>query len=128
MKNREIIEAHYAASDRGDLQGMLAPLADDVVWTEMAGFPYGGTYHGPQEVADGVFGRIGAEWDGYTATIDEVLDCEDTVVGIGRYSGTYRATGKHMKVRVVHVWRLRDGKVTAFEQFTDTLRVDEATR
>ena len=63
MSNADIITAHYAASDRGDLDGMLAPLADDVSWTEAAGFPYAGTYLGPDAVAAGVFQRIHDEWD-----------------------------------------------------------------
>lgn len=126
MTNRSIIEAHYAASDRGDLDGMLAPLADDVAWTEMAGFPCAGTYRGPRAVAEHVFAALAAEWDGYTVTIDEVLDAGDTIVGVGTYSGTYRATGRAMRARVVHVWRLQAGQVVAFEQFTDTLKVREA--
>ena len=31
-----------------------------------------------------------------------------------------------MSARVTHVFRVRDGKITGFEQFTDTLRVAEA--
>lgn len=126
MTNRSIIEAHYAASDRGDLDGMLAPLASDVEWTEMAGFPCAGTYRGPQAVAEHVFAALAADWDGYTVTIDQVLDAGDTIVGVGTYSGTYRATGRAMRARVVHVWRLQAGQVVAFEQFTDTLKVREA--
>jgi ketosteroid isomerase-like protein len=121
-----MIEGHYAASDRGDLAGMLAPLAADVEWTEMAGFPCAGTYRGPEAVAENVFAALAAEWDGYTLKVDEVLDAGDTIVGIGTYSGTYKATGKSMRARVVHVWRLRDGEVVGFEQFTDTLKVREA--
>ena len=123
----DVIRAHYAASDRGDLAGMLAPLAADAEWTEMAGFPYAGTYVGPDAVRDKVFARIGAEWEGYAATVEEVLGAGDGVVlGIGTYSGTFRATGKSMSARFVHVWRLRDGLVRRFEQFTDTELVNAA--
>ncbi len=124
--NYEIIRDHYAASDRGDIEGMLAPLAPDARWTEMAGFPYAGTYVGPEEVRRGVFERIGADWDGYTAAITELVDAGDTVIGIGTYSGTNRATGRFFEARVAHVWRLADGRVVAFEQFTDTARVRDA--
>ncbi|NUU08325.1 nuclear transport factor 2 family protein [Leifsonia sp. C5G2] len=124
--NHEIIRDHYAASDRGDIDGMLAPLAPDARWTEMAGFPYAGTYIGPEEVRRGVFERIGAEWDGYTAAIDELIDGGDTVIGIGTYSGTHRATGRFFEARVAHVWRLAGGRVVAFEQFTDTALVRAA--
>ena len=124
--NEEIIRAHYAASDRGDLEGMLAPLAPDARWTEMAGFPYAGTYVGPDEVRRGVFERIAADWDGYTAAITELVDGGDTIVGLGTYSGTHKASGRSFEARVAHVWRLRDGRVVAFEQFTDTARVADA--
>jgi ketosteroid isomerase-like protein len=73
-----------------------------------------------------VFARIGADWEDFRVEMGELVGSEDTVVAIGSYSGTYHATGKPMTVRVVHVWRLRDGKVVAFEQFTDTLKVAEA--
>jgi ketosteroid isomerase-like protein len=128
MSNADIITAHYSASDRGDLDGMLAPLADDVSWTEAAGFPYAGTYLGPDAVAAGVFQRIQDEWDDYTVAIDEVIDGGDVVVGIGTYSGTYRATGRFFAARVAHVWRLIDHRVVAFEQFTDTELVNRALR
>lgn len=123
----EIIKDHYAASARGDLDGMLKCLADDVSWTEMAGFPYAGTYIGPDAVRRNVFERIGAEWDDYSADPDELIDGPgDVIVAVGNYSGTYKKTGKFMRVRVVHIWRLRDGAVVNFEQFTDTRLVAEA--
>lgn len=126
MTHADVIRAHYAASDRGDLDGMLAPLAANCAWTEAAGFPLGGTYHGPDEVRTQVFHRIGAEWDEFRFTLDEVVDGGDVVIGIGTYSGTYRATGASMSARVAHVWRLSGGEVVAFEQFADTSRVAEA--
>lgn len=128
MSNADIIRAHYDASDRGDLAGMLAPFAPGIRWTEAAGFPYAGTYVGPDAVAENVFGRIQQEWDGYTVAIDEVIDGGDVVVGIGLYSGTYKATGRHFEARVAHVWRLDGGQVVAFEQFTDTEMVNRALR
>jgi uncharacterized protein len=42
------------------------------------------------------------------------------------YSGTYRKTGKFMTARVAHVWRLKEGKIVQFKQFTDTLLVAQA--
>ncbi|WP_280430873.1 nuclear transport factor 2 family protein [Nocardia brasiliensis] len=128
-RDLDVIKAHYAASDRGDLPGMLAPLAVNVAWTEMAGFPYAGTYIGPDAVRDNVFARIAAEWDGYTATVDEIAGGSDgIVIGIGTYSGTFRATGQAMAARFVHVWRLSNGTVERFEQFTDTAVVQAAMR
>lgn len=120
MSNRAVIEAHYAATEAGDLAGMLAPLSPDIVWTEATGSPLAGTYLGASSVAENVFGAIAREWDGFAVAIDELLDDGDTVMALGTYSGTFRATGRPFQARVVHIWRVRDGKAVRFEQVADT--------
>jgi ketosteroid isomerase-like protein len=110
------------------MAAMMAPITPATAWTEMAGFPCAGTYVGSQAIIEGVFKRLGEDWDGYTFKLERLVDGGDTVVGIGTYSGTYRKTGKAMSARVVHVWDLKDGKVERFEQFTDTKLVAEAMR
>lgn len=116
----EIIQDHYAASARKDLDGMLAPFAPDIDWTEMDGFPYAGTYRGIDAVRENVFIRLGSEWTDYHARPEELVAEGDHVIAFGTYTGTYNATGKPMRARFVHHWTLRDGKVIRFEQFTDT--------
>jgi uncharacterized protein len=124
---QKIIEAHYAASARGDLAAMIAPFDDAISWTEMAGFPYAGTYHGPAQIREQVFERLGGEWDDYQAVPDRYVDGGDgTVVAIGHYTGVYRATGRRLHVRFVHLWQLTGDKVVTFEQFTDTELVRRA--
>lgn len=126
--NHEIITAHYAASDAGDLAGMLAPLTASTRWTEAEGFPCAGTYIGPEAVQEHVFLALGRLFDGYGLTVDEVLDAGDVQIGVGTYHGTHRVTGKPFRARVAHIWRLADGKVASFEQITDTLLVDRSMR
>ena len=122
----QIISDHYAASARGDLAGMMAKVAPDVQWTEMAGFPCAGTHIGPAQVIEKVFKVLGTEWEGYHFKLQTLIDGGNTVVGVGDYGGTYRATGKAMQARVVHVWQVEGGLVRRFEQFTDTLLVAQA--
>lgn len=126
-KNYEAIKAHYAGSDAKDLGAMMAPITSKTAWTEMAGFPYAGTYVGPDAIIAGVFKRIGDEWDGYTFALERLVDGGSTIVGIGAYSGVYKKTGKTMSARVVHVWDMDDGKAVRFEQFTDTKLVAAST-
>jgi len=123
----DAVRAHYAASDRGDLDGMLAVLAPEVRWTEAAGFPLAGTYVGPAAVADGVFRRLAEDFDGFSLTVDEVLDAGGRIVGVGTYRGTNRSTGKAFEARVVHLWRMEDGHAVAFEQVADTALVQAAS-
>ena len=116
----------FAAGDVGAVLGAMRP---DIVWNEAENFPYadGNPYVGPQAVAEVVFARCIGEWDGFAANIEEILDAGDTVVALGRYGGTCKATGKAMNPQMVHVWRIADGKAVGFQQYVDTLNVAQAT-
>jgi ketosteroid isomerase-like protein len=126
MSTVDVIAAHYAASDRGDLAGMLAPLSPETTWTEAAGFPYAGTYTGPEEVQDNVFDAIAKDWEGYTFTLDDLFDAGDAVIGLGTYQGKHRKTGRSFTARVAHVWRFEGGKLASFEQIVDSMPVVNA--
>ncbi|WP_410587001.1 nuclear transport factor 2 family protein [Amycolatopsis sp. lyj-23] len=128
MSNVDVIRAHYAASDRGDLPGMLAPLGPETTWTEAAGFPYAGTYTGPEEVREHVFEAIGRDWDGYRFTLGDLFDAGNTVIGVGTYTGTHRRTGGSFTARVAHLWRFDGGALASFEQIVDSAPVVAATR
>lgn len=124
--NHQIIQDHYRASDRQDLTGMMADMAPDVRWTEAEGFPCAGTHVGVPQIIARVFDVLGRDWSDYRFELETLLDAGDRQVGIGTYSGVFRATGKAMRARVAHVWTLRDAQIVGFEQFTDTLLVTRA--
>ncbi len=126
MSNLNLIQGAYDAFAKGDVPGVLGVLDANIAWTEAEGFPLGGTYHGPQAVLEGVFMRLGMEYEGFAAVPAEFIDGGDTIVGLGTYSGTYKATGKSFQADFAHVWKLQDGKVIRFVQYTDTLLVQRA--
>ena len=126
--NLEIVRGVYEAFARGDVPAVLAVLASDVSWTEAEGFPYGGTYSGPDAVLKNVFMKLGAEWEGFSAVPHEFVAQADTVVSLGQYSGKYNITGKTFSAPFAHVWSFRDGKVVRFRQYTDTAVVQSALR
>ncbi len=70
--------------------------------------------------------RLGTEWEGFAAGPDEFIDGGDTVVVLGKYSGTYKATGKSFRANFAHVWKVREGKAVRFVQYVDTLIVQRA--
>jgi uncharacterized protein len=126
--NVGVIRGVYGSFERGDLPGVLAVLDPAIEWNEMEGFPYAGRYVGPDAVVEGVFLRLATEWDGFEAVPEELLDAGDAVVALGWYGGTYKRTGRSFRARFAHVWYLRGAKVVRFQQYTDTLKVDEALR
>jgi uncharacterized protein len=125
MANSDAINGIYECFGKGDIPGVLGALASDIEWTEAAGFPYGGTYVGPNAVLENVFMKIGAEWEGFSAVPFQLVDGGNTIVALGNYSGKYLKTGKSMTVPFVHVWDFENGKIVKFVQHTDTLKVAE---
>lgn len=128
VNNSEVIRSLYQALAKGDVPSVIGTFASNISWTEAEGFPYAGTYVGPDAVLANVFMKLGTEWDGYSAVAHEFIAEGDTVVSIGEYSGTYRATGKSFSAPFVHVWNFQNGKITRFRQFTDTAIVQKALR
>lgn len=127
-EHSDTINSLYAAFASGDIPTVLAAFAPDISWTEAEGFPYGGTYIGPEAVLQNVFMKLGSEWDGYAAVPHELIAEGETVVALGQYSGTYKATGKSFSAPFVHVWKFKDGGIAVFTQHTDTAVVQSALK
>jgi ketosteroid isomerase-like protein len=125
VTNKEIIQGLYANFAAGNVDGVIAGFADDIVWTEADGFPLAGTYNGPQAVVAGVFMRLGEFSDNWGVSVDRYVADGDTVVADGRYTWNHKQTGEACEVRMAHVWTLADGKVVSFLQHVDTARVRE---
>lgn len=124
-ENAALIQKLYAAFETGDVAAVLGAMAPDIIWNEAENHPYadGNPYVGPQAVAEGVFARLGGEWDGFAVAVEEILAAEDLVVVLGRYHGSYKATGRAQNTQMVHAWRVVDGKITTFQQYADTLQI-----
>jgi ketosteroid isomerase-like protein len=126
MSNLESVQGLYAAFAKGDVPRVLGFLDANIAWTEAEGFPYGGTYNGPNAVLEGVFMRLGSEWDGFAAVPDEFIDAGNTIVVPGQYSGVYKGTRKSFEANFAHVWKIRESKAISFVQYVDTFLVQQA--
>ncbi|SFJ48490.1 hypothetical protein SAMN05216304_108226 [Bosea sp. OK403] len=124
--NLDLIRGTYEGSSEENGRNLLAALAPDAEWTETGGFPYAGTYVGPDAIIAGVFQRLAAEWIGYRADVHTFLEDGDHVAAFGVYSGTYKATGKSMRATFAHLYALRDGKILRMTQYVDTVMVRQA--
>ncbi len=63
VSNVATIKGVYDAFARGDVPAILGMMDPNISWTEAEGFPYAGTYSGPDAVLQGVFMPLGTEWD-----------------------------------------------------------------
>jgi hypothetical protein len=126
MPAKTTLESFYATMGSGDVPAALELIDSEVEWVESEGFVYGGTFHGRDAVVDGVFARIGGEWDDFKAIPDYVVGDGDRAVAVGTYSGTYKETGKAFSARFAHSITAREGRIVHFEQIVDSAQVNLA--
>ncbi|MEE4205045.1 MAG: nuclear transport factor 2 family protein [Erythrobacter sp.] len=128
MTNREIVMALYAGFESGDMDAVLALMADDIVWHEAENNKLAdrNPYVGPQAVLEGVFARLGEDFEGFAVEVGPVIADGDTVVMQGRYRAQAKASGAEINPQIVHWWTLKDGKIAAYQQHVDTFALARA--
>ncbi len=87
MSAVETIKAAYAAFGRNDPSVLFAAMDPAIDWNEAEGTPLAdrNPYVGPQAIGEGVFARLLAAIDNFTAVPGTFIDGGDHVVVLGRY-------------------------------------------
>jgi ketosteroid isomerase-like protein len=117
--NVRLVQEAYAAFNRGDIQAVLNSLSDNVEWIAPGVEPVAGTYRGKDGVAQ-FFQKVKETVEFSAFEPREYVAQGDRVVALGNYKATAHATGKPYQCDWVMSFTLRDGKVTKFQEFTDT--------
>lgn len=118
----EAVQRLYAAYGRGDLDAVLAEVADDVDWAAEAagsGVPWWGAFHGKADVPR-FFAAISTnvavtEFDVVSLTANAT-----DVVATVRWTFTVNATGKTASMHMQHWFRFANGKIVFFRGSEDT--------
>ena len=126
QENVDVVRSMYDAFAKGDVPAVLNRMDPEIVWNEAENFPYadGNPYVGPQAVVDGVFMRLGTEWDYWNLAIERILDAGDTVVALGRYQARHKETRSEINAQFTHVFPVlilcrADGfEIKIFEEFS----------
>jgi len=118
----ETIQAAYAAFAKNDPSVLLGAMAPDIQWHQAQGNPLAdrNPYVGAQAIGEGVFGRLLAAIDGFSAAPDRFIDGGDHVVVLGRYGGTMKHSGANLDAPFCHVYRLAGDRIVSFQQYTDS--------
>lgn len=126
MDNVSLLKNLYDAFGRGDIPAVLGAMSPDIKWHQAESNPYmpsGEAWVGPDAVLNNLFMKLGAEWDGFSVHPRLFHGAGDSVIVEGRYSGTYQATDNSIDAQFCHVWDVKDGKVTRFQQYVDTAKI-----
>jgi ketosteroid isomerase-like protein len=136
MSNVEAVQQGYEAFGRGDIQGALELLAEDVRWEH---HPTGNTaqdqdvpymrFRSGREAAAGFFQDIDEDFEMHSFNPHSFLEGDGLVAAVIEYDLTVKATGKRVHDEEIHLWEFGpDGKVTAYRHFLDTKKAIEAHR
>ena len=128
MTNLEIVQRFYVAFGGKDRDTILQLFAPDIEWIQNKGFPAGGRHVGAETVLNEVFTKFRVEWKSWEAPVNEWIDAGETIIALGEYRGAHARTGKSMTAAFAHIYRVRNGRIAQFRQFTDTMKIAEATR
>jgi hypothetical protein len=129
--NVAVVDGMYQSFAKGDVPSVVAAMDANIVWNEAEGNAYadGNPYKGPDAVVKGVFGRLGAEWDGFKLVDINLHEMSNNqVLATLRYNGTFKKTGKKIDAQVAHLWTLNNGKAVSFQQYVDTKQLAEAAK
>jgi len=104
-------------------------FSKDIVWNEAENFIYsdGNPYIGADAILEGVFKRLGEEWEYWNLTDKEFYDVEEgKVLVTGRYQAKHKISAKVLDAQFAHFWKIKDTLMASFQQYTDTKQAAEA--
>jgi ketosteroid isomerase-like protein len=128
-QNITLVQSAYAAFGRGDVDGILATLADNISWEPVHGasehVPWAGKRMGKEAVRE--FFRILDQTEIFDSfEPKEFIAQGDRVVVLGSYAGRTKTTNRELSSDWVMIFRCQDGKVTDFREFADSGAVNAA--
>lgn len=121
QENIAAVRRAYEAFQCGDIQGVLAIMSDDVLWTtpgQRALIPFSGQFKG-RDAVEKCFEAIAASEVALLFEPHEIIADADSVVAFVHYWARAKATGCTYEGEGVHLFQFRDGKVASFREFFD---------
>jgi ketosteroid isomerase-like protein len=123
------VKGFYAAFARGDIDAILAGVADDVSWEYEAPEEIlsSGIRHSRNEVAE-YFSAIAGQGSDHNLEMTDFFSTDDAVAAFGRYQATVKSSGVRIDTPLAHYFKFRDGKVVRHVQLSNTGAIVEAIR
>lgn len=128
-QNVQMVSDAYAAFVRGDIPALLKTFTADIDWHVPGPVeaPYAGRRRGLDE-ANRFFADVARIVEFTKFEPREYVAQGDRVIALGHYEGRIRTTGKPFSADWAMAWRLRDGLLAEFHEYTDTQALGNAYR
>ena len=128
--NVTLVQSLYAAFARGDIETIIRAMAPDIKWRvegRRKDYPTLGDFDGPAQVK-GFFASVAQLQDATDFSPRDFFATGDRVFVLGHYAWKLKKTGKTVDAHFAHVFMIKNGKVSTFNEFTDTAQFAEAYR
>jgi uncharacterized protein len=127
-ENTKVVQEAYAAFGRGDIQSILDSLDEGIVWKGVYGaaphVPTSGERRGKAQVGE-FFRQVAENVNFSRFEPKEFIASGDKVVALGHYTAT-TPIGKTFDADFAMIFTLRNGKVSEYQEFTDSAAVNAA--
>ena len=127
-KNVQTVKDFFAAIGRGDREGLLALVAEDIEWIIPGeDWPLAGTHCGHAGLTD-LLQRVSETVETSYPKPPEFVAQGDRVLAIGIARGKIKATTKTFEDHWVFAITVRNGKVTNVREYVDTQALARASQ
>jgi uncharacterized protein len=125
QENVDLVRRMYDAYARGEVELGLSYLDPEIEFSQPAGEPGAGTYHGHEGVVQAFASWTGA-WDDYRVDVDELIDFGDHVLARTRHRGRGKGSGVEVEHRIFQLWTLHRDKVVRARMYYEEAEALEA--
>jgi len=127
MNNLQIVQDAYGKFGSGDIGGLIGLLSDDIDWRvpEIENASFAGASRGHEAMGE-FFAALVAEEEITHFEPIEFIDGGDKIVVLGKSAATVRETGRSYQTEWVHIFTIKDGKITNFHEFFDNAAATRA--
>jgi ketosteroid isomerase-like protein len=126
MTDPKSVVIRYIEAARDGMSAVIRDsFAEDATWEYPGDLPLSGTYRGIGAIVDTFLAGAGDLMTGVTLELVSVIAEGDTVAAEWTSRATSR-TGASYHNRNAGIFTVRDGKITAVREYTDTLHAAQA--
>jgi hypothetical protein len=126
-RNVQTVKDFFAAIGRGDREGLLALVAEDIEWIVPGeDWPLAGTHRGHAGLADLL--KTASESIETSTEPREFVAQGDRVLVVGFAKGKIKATNKTFEDDWIFAITIRDGRLTNIREFVDTQALARAAQ
>lgn len=126
--NIQLVRDFFAATGRGDRQGLLALCAEEIEWIIPGeDWPLAGTHRGHAGLRD-LLRKASETVETHFRGAPEFVAQGDRVLMVGSAWGRIKATDKTFEDEWVFAITLRDGRLTRIREYIDTQALARASQ